>query len=248
MTVWPNGGTIMPAVSSSFGPRDASIPGASTMHRGVDFIGFPIVGAVDAGTVVAAGTPVGWSGGGRQVWVLHDGYFTRSLHLSGINVEYGDHVEAGQPIGTMGRTGTATGVHLHLELTPGGLTFWNSGQIDPVPFLAQRIGAAAGNGGEPFPPATPELPKEVIDMAGIPTLAIQDNGTWWRILNAAELTALGLLDDLLGKKVAKVHVDTLEASVYRSLAEKVYPAEKEKAIDRFLATGIALSQIPTIKL
>lgn len=138
--LWPNGKKTAPHISSSFGPRKSPTPGASSSHRGTDFTGFPIIRAVAAGTVVAVGTPAGWSGGGTQVWVQHDGFLTRSLHMvkSSPVVKVGQAVAAGDPLGTMGMTGTATGVHLHLEVVV------NNTQIDPVPFIADRLATTAG--------------------------------------------------------------------------------------------------------
>ncbi|MFW5680901.1 MAG: M23 family metallopeptidase, partial [Pseudomonadota bacterium] len=37
-------------------------------------------------------------------------------HLHSYLVKHGDLVRAGQKVGTMGRTGRATGVHLHYEV------------------------------------------------------------------------------------------------------------------------------------
>lgn len=49
------------------------------------------------------------------------GYKTRYAHLKTYSVELGQRVKAGEQIGIMGKTGNATGVHLHFEvLTPAG--------------------------------------------------------------------------------------------------------------------------------
>lgn len=137
MTRWPDGGTKTPRVSSPFGPRKSPTPGASTNHRGTDFIGFSEVRAVADGTVTVAGTPAGWYGGGLQVWVKHPGYTSRSMHLRSIAVEPGEPVKRGDVLGIMGMTGTATGVHLHFEILPDGASV----QVDPVEFLTPRIAA-----------------------------------------------------------------------------------------------------------
>lgn len=116
--LWPNGSRTQPPISSGFGPRRAPRSGATTQHRGTDFVGFSAVRAVAPGTVIVAGTPGGWTGGGRQVWIQHDGFFSRSMHLSSISVREGQRVGEGDAIGVMGATGTATGVHLHLGVCP----------------------------------------------------------------------------------------------------------------------------------
>lgn len=137
MTRWPDGGTKAPRISSPYGPRKAPTPGASTNHRGTDFIGFSDVRAVADGVVTVSGTPAGWYGGGLQVWIKHAGYVSRSMHLRSLAVEPGEPVKRGDVIGVMGMTGTATGVHLHFEILPDGASV----QVDPVPFLERRVAA-----------------------------------------------------------------------------------------------------------
>lgn len=140
MILWPNGSTTRPHVSSPYGPRKAPVAGASKMHRGTDFTGFALVRSIAPGVVVAVGTPAGWAGGGRQVWVQHDGFLTRSLHLKNVPaVRVGDNIPAGRILGIMGRTGTASGVHLHLEVITRGA------QTDPVPFITTRLTSSGGN-------------------------------------------------------------------------------------------------------
>lgn len=138
---WSNGSVTRPHVSSPFGPRKSPGNGGSTYHRGSDFTGFSQVHAVASGRVVVTGTPSGWSGGGRQVWIQHDGFYSKSMHLASTAVSNGQWVNEGEIIGVMGRTGTATGVHLHLEITLGTVHYSNSGQVDPVAFLSARVSA-----------------------------------------------------------------------------------------------------------
>jgi murein DD-endopeptidase MepM/ murein hydrolase activator NlpD len=91
-------------------------------HLGVDYAaptGTP-VRATAAGTVVS----VGWDGGyGRMILLDHGGgYRTAYAHLSryrtGLHV--GAHVEQSEVIGYVGRSGLATGPHLHYELRVNG--------------------------------------------------------------------------------------------------------------------------------
>jgi hypothetical protein len=120
---------------------------------GVDFTGFATVRAVANGVVAHVGYRAGWEPGGNMVWINHDGYLSRSLHLvtNSQTVAVGQAVVAGQPLATMGNTGIGSGVHLHLEIAPGG-----GGQVDPVPYLQNLINA---NTPDPEP-----VPKED-DMA-----------------------------------------------------------------------------------
>lgn len=161
--LWPNGSTTPPNFSAEghFGYRNSTAPGASKFHRGLDMWGIGTVRSIADGTVVAAGWgPFGW-GGGYQVWIQHDGFFSRSLHLvdGSARVRVGDHVKAGQPIGTEGATG-AYQVHLHLEITPGQWHARNDGQVDPKAWLYARVSNTGSGGG-----GSAHYDYEELDMA-----------------------------------------------------------------------------------
>jgi murein DD-endopeptidase MepM/ murein hydrolase activator NlpD len=58
---------------------------------------------------------------GQTVVVDHgDGLRTRYAHLSAISVRVGDQVARGEQVGQAGRTGRATGTHVHFEATQDG--------------------------------------------------------------------------------------------------------------------------------
>lgn len=59
-----------------------------------------------------------WSGGyGHYVILSHpNGTETRYAHLGTVSVSLGDYVKQGDALGLMGRTGDATGCHLHFEI------------------------------------------------------------------------------------------------------------------------------------
>jgi murein DD-endopeptidase MepM/ murein hydrolase activator NlpD len=89
-------------------------------HLGIDYAapqGTPVMAASD-GVVIAAG----WSGGyGRTVRLRHaNGYQTLYGHLSRISVRRGQRVSQGEKIGTVGRTGVATGPHLDYRMSLNG--------------------------------------------------------------------------------------------------------------------------------
>lgn len=98
-------------------------------HRGIDLCapaGTPVL-AVDGGVVIEAGSHWSW---GNYVLIDHgNGYTTRYAHCTAIMVAPGSAVSSGQQIGTVGRTGVASGNHVHFELTSGGRL------IDPAPYL-----------------------------------------------------------------------------------------------------------------
>ena len=110
-----------PRISSRFSSsRQHPILGYARAHNGVDYhapTGAP-VGAVAPGVVTMAG----WTaGGGRTVKVRHsNGYETEYLHLSSIAVRGGARVGQGDLIGRVGKTGLATGPHLHYGMKKNG--------------------------------------------------------------------------------------------------------------------------------
>jgi murein DD-endopeptidase MepM/ murein hydrolase activator NlpD len=74
-------------------------------------------------------------GYGQVIWVDHPGgVMTVYAHLSSLGVQVGEDVEGGQVIALSGRSGNATGAHLHFEV-------WRRGkEVDPVSFLGGRPG------------------------------------------------------------------------------------------------------------
>ena len=89
-------------------------------HTGIDYgapHGTPIH-ATAGGTVAFAG----WRGGyGKLVIIRHpNGYMTYYGHCSRLLVKKGMHVKQGQAIAKVGRTGQATGPHVHYETRING--------------------------------------------------------------------------------------------------------------------------------
>ena len=109
-------------LSSVFGRRTHPVYGNVRMHTGVDF-------AAARGTPVHATAPgrvsfIGRRGGyGRVVEIAHGSEtMTRYSHLSAVpdGLSRGDRVAAGDLIGRVGATGTATGPNLHYEVRVNG--------------------------------------------------------------------------------------------------------------------------------
>lgn len=90
-------------------------------HKGIDYgapTGTPILSAGD-GKVVFAGVR---SGFGNVVMVKHgSAYTTLYAHMHKIQVKNGQKVSQGQKLGTVGKTGLATGPHLHYEFHVNGV-------------------------------------------------------------------------------------------------------------------------------
>ncbi len=109
-------------LSSVFGRRTHPVYGNVRMHTGVDF-------AAARGTPVKATAPgrvsfIGRRGGyGRVVEIAHGSdTLTRYAHLSAVpdSLAKGQRVMAGDLIGRVGATGTATGPNLHYEVLVNG--------------------------------------------------------------------------------------------------------------------------------
>jgi murein DD-endopeptidase MepM/ murein hydrolase activator NlpD len=77
----------------------------------------PILAAAE-GTVIIARDNGAWNGGyGNYVVIQHpNGTQTLYAHATSLVVSVGDHVTQGQTIALVGRTGEATGYHLHFEV------------------------------------------------------------------------------------------------------------------------------------
>lgn len=88
-----------------------------TAHDGIDIAGCPYnssIFAVNDGQVVTVSRK--WDNG-LYIVIRHDnGYYTMYAHLASVNVSVGQRVSKGQVIAGMGRSGLATGVHLHFSL------------------------------------------------------------------------------------------------------------------------------------
>lgn len=102
-------------ITSRFGKRFHPIAHRNKMHSGIDLVAErnqPVM-AAGAGIVVRAGWMHGY---GYEVTIDHgNGRVTRYSHLARTLVLEGTQVVKGMPLGLAGRTGTATGVHLHFE-------------------------------------------------------------------------------------------------------------------------------------
>lgn len=104
-------------ITSRYGyRRDPFNRGKKKFHSGLDLaapVGTPIIASSD-GIVEFTGRNGGY---GNTVIIKHDeGYKTIYAHCSSTIVEEGQNVSMGRVIGTVGRTGTATGAHLHFEV------------------------------------------------------------------------------------------------------------------------------------
>jgi murein DD-endopeptidase MepM/ murein hydrolase activator NlpD len=107
-------------MSSGFGSRLHPILNRRIYHTGIDIAapkGTPIY-CSKAGKVSYSGWKTGY---GYIIIIEHPNQFqTTYAHCSKLNVKVGQAVNVGQIIGLVGRTGVATGSHLHFEIRKNG--------------------------------------------------------------------------------------------------------------------------------
>ncbi|MCP4230101.1 MAG: peptidoglycan DD-metalloendopeptidase family protein [bacterium] len=138
----PCKGTITSYYGASRGGR---------VHTGLDIaneIGTPLVAPAD-GVVTFAGTRSTY---GKVIYLDHGhGFTSRYGHLSGFNISVGDRVIRGEVIGYMGRTGYATGSHVHWEVRLNGIP------VDPINYLGDD-----------------KLPIQIVDGSALITIEIPE--------------------------------------------------------------------------
>lgn len=104
------------------------------MHRALDLINTPcsVVWATQDGTVVHMGRYVN---SGNTVIVDHGcGILSLFFHLDKFaDIKVGQHIAKGNPVGTVGKTGYATGYHLHWEMRVNNIP------VDPMQWLKQNF-------------------------------------------------------------------------------------------------------------
>jgi murein DD-endopeptidase MepM/ murein hydrolase activator NlpD len=125
---WPLRGQI----TGEFGPRNKW-----TQHEGIDIYGQAgdEIKAAASGTVAQAGIRGKY---GLMAIIDHgDGLATLYGHVRELFVRVGDRVERGEPIAEVGRSGNATGTHLHFEVLRNGRP------VNPVGYLQTDAVASA---------------------------------------------------------------------------------------------------------
>ena len=116
-------GTTAWRISGEYGWRKDPLNGKEAFHKGVDL-------ACPSGTIVLAGADGIVAAArhsqsyGNYLRLSHaKGEETLYAHMQYLYVRTGEVVKAGEPIGTVGQTGRATGAHLHLEWLCNGIRY-----------------------------------------------------------------------------------------------------------------------------
>lgn len=144
-------------LTSRYGSRTHPITKKKSFHYGLDLAprvagtrGVPIY-AVRDGVVTARFFD---RAGGNMLRLKHDnenistGYHHLDLVKNkGMLVKVGERVKEGQRIGTMGTTGSSTGIHLHFEVIRGKDFNRNSGNhMNPETYLNTRVNQLVEDG------------------------------------------------------------------------------------------------------
>ncbi|MGN7932048.1 M23 family metallopeptidase [Sphingopyxis sp. 22461] len=120
---WPVTGRL----SGFFGSQRVYQGKPGSYHSGTDVAvpaGTPFVAPADGVVVLAASAPFTLEG--NLLIVDHGmGLSSAFLHCQRLDVRVGDRVVQGQRLGTVGRTGRATGPHMHWGLK------WRGARLDP---------------------------------------------------------------------------------------------------------------------
>lgn len=148
--IFPLKETEVKYISSYFGYRPDPIYKITKFHSGMDFSAVLNTEAYATGDGVVIDVESKDWGYGNMVTIDHGyGYKTRYAHLNKYAVYKGQQVKRGQVVGYIGRTGKATGVHLHYEVLK------NNKPIDPINFLYQDL--------------TPDQYDQILQQSTLPT-------------------------------------------------------------------------------
>lgn len=120
--IWPARGRV----SGVYGSQRVLNGTPKQPHYGLDVAaptGTPIV-APAGGTVVLAESDFYYEGG---IVIIDHGYGLMStlFHMQTVTAEVGAHIQQGDPIGTIGATGRATGPHVDWRIN------WHKARLDP---------------------------------------------------------------------------------------------------------------------
>lgn len=120
-----------PKITSGYGKRVHPIYKDIRMHNGIDLVSKnkdKNLYAFADGYVqkVVTGKDKATTGYGNYIWVRYPSYDLSLIyaHCEKVYLKKGDKVTKGTIVAKMGRTGAATGVHLHLGMTRIGKNAW----------------------------------------------------------------------------------------------------------------------------
>lgn len=207
-------------VSQTYGKQVNPVTTQITFHTGIDLVkpSYSLIYAFATGEVVYAaygqsGSGVG--GFGNSV-ILRDKYNHLHLyaHLTDFRVRVGELVAAGTAIGREGRTGKATGQHLHYEVRKNGAAYGYGNHIDPVSYMdyyfTKELKSPANACGISYNGAALSLPGGIVDSkAYLPVRAVAEATGKGNLVQWNDATKLAAID-----RTALLTTFLLEAKAY----------------------------------
>ena len=164
-------------VTSPYGMRRHPISGVWRMHNGIDYGGtFDVLAAAD-GKVIRKGANMDPQRGFGNSLTIDHGSGIRTLYAHGAHASrfnVGDRIRKGDVVFRSGRTGAATGPHLHFEVHRNGST------VDPNPYFNNNGTSAT---------------------VGLPVNGRLDRNTWraWQLVLKKDWGYEGLIDGIPGR-------------------------------------------------
>jgi hypothetical protein len=207
-------------ITSPFGWRTHPISGNRRHHNGVDYGGtFDVLAAGD-GVVIRKGSNMDpLRGFGHSLTIKHaDNVETLYAHgstASRFNV--GDKIKAGDVVFVSGKTGAATGPHLHFEVRING------NLVDGEKYIGKEVN-------KPKPSTPTELPLVIVD-------GVLNRGTWRRIQTwlKKEWGYTGKIDGIAGPLTNRALQRFLAAHWgYRGRIDGIRGPITNRALQRFL--------------
>ncbi len=132
--LWPTNSGY--TITSNYEYRINPISGARELHAALDIAGTGYNSPIYAVTNGVVSESSYRSQDGNYVCINHNnGYYTCYAHMAKRNVVVGQVVERGTILGGMGKSGWATGTHLHFEVWVGGAPWRGGRRINPWTML-----------------------------------------------------------------------------------------------------------------
>lgn len=119
-------------VTSGFGKRTAPTKGASSNHKGIDIVlSSDKIPAITNGKIVSKG--YNSSKGNYVTYATNDGAEITYMHMAQpTNLSVGNSVTEGEILGKQGKTGIATGKHVHIGIKENGKS------INPLAYMSDE--------------------------------------------------------------------------------------------------------------
>ena len=174
-----------PYITSGYGYRIHPITKKKSFHAGIDLIsltGNRNLFAVDDGVVhiVVNNQSKSKTGYGNYIWIRYPKYNLAILyaHCEKIYVKKGDKVKKGDIVAKEGKTGSATGVHVHVGMTKIGSNAWlNPTNYNVIP-------------DNPTPKPTPKATYYIVKKGDTLTKIAKKYKTTWKKLYSLNKTLI----------------------------------------------------------